>query len=104
MPRIQDRIELITQRLQHHPSRWKRWLATGAGLIALAASFFLGLVILIIAVGVAVLVASVVAVRVWWLRRSLRDQQQTAQVNSQNYSDGHGQVIEGESRDISDQR
>jgi len=102
MPRIQDRIELITQRLQHHPSRWKRWLATSAGVIALAASFFLGLVILIIAVGVTVLVAAVVAVRIWWLRRSLRDQQQTAGANPRRYSDG--QAIEGESKDISDQR
>ncbi len=97
MPRIPEQIVLITQRLQHRPSRWKRWLATGAGVLALIASFFLGLVMLILALGVASAVALFIGTRIWWLRRKLRDGQQPAATSKP----GSGNVIEGESRDIS---
>ncbi len=98
MPRIPEQIVLITQRLQGHPSRWKRWLATGAGVLVLIASFFLGLVMLILALGVATVVALFIGTRIWWLRRRLRGgQSQTGEsVSRRNY----GNVIEGESRDV----
>ena len=103
MPRIQDRIELVTGRLQHHPSRWKRLLATAAGVLALGASFFLGLVILVIAIGVAAAVATFIAVRIWWLRKSLRGQKEPQADTYSTQQDSSGRIIEGESRDISDQ-
>ncbi len=108
MPRIPENIVLITQRMQHGPSRWKRWLATGAGAVVLVASFFLGMVILTLALGVAMLVAVFIGFRIWWLRRQLRND--GVSVNSANrhqpaqrYSEtGSGRIIEGESVDISD--
>lgn len=113
MPRIPENIVLITQRMQHGPSRWKRWLATGVGAVALVTSFFLGLVILTLALGVAILVALFIGVRIWWLRRQLRNddvsvssstsRQSRQPPGEQQTGSGSGRIIEGESRDISDQ-
>lgn len=110
MPRIPENIVLITQRMQHGPSRWKRWLATGVGAVALVTSFFLGVVILTLALGVAILVAVFIGFRIWWLRRQLRND--GASMNSSNRhqpdqqhtgaGSGSGRIIEGESVDISD--
>lgn len=109
MPRIPDHIAQITNRLQHRPSRWKRWLAALAGGLAVVASFFLGLVMLILALGVATALALFIGIRIWWLRRQLRgDDGPTEQASGQNYQQHRskgskpGRVIEGESVDISD--
>jgi hypothetical protein len=51
-----------------------RILAGLLALLALAAAFFFGLVVLALAVGLGVLAWLALILRVWWLRRQGRDQ------------------------------
>ncbi len=107
MQRIPEHIVLISQRIQQRPSRWKRWLATGASLVLLVTSFFLGLAMLILALCVAFAVAVFVGIRIWWLRRNLRDDRsgsQPGQINTGPRQPADGRIIEGESEDISEHR
>ncbi len=68
-------------------------VATGA----LVVSFFLGALVFVTALGLFVLVAIGVAIRVWWLRRQLREHMQAWERGERpRDGDDDGDVIEAE--------
>lgn len=109
MPKLPNDLLSMAQRLRHHPSRWKRWLAMAAGLLAVTASFFLGVFVIIIATGLFTVVGIIFAIRIWWLQRSRRAaaggvaRTSTTETHYRKIS-GSGRIIEGESVDITDRK
>jgi len=125
MNQHQRRIIYINQRLLQRPPLWKRWLIALGAAGVLVISFMLGAILLTVIAGIAAIAALVIAIRVWWLRRKLRNdssdedsdaasgdplyamlaaarRQQQRQQRQQG--DSPGRTIDGESEDVSDRR
>lgn len=85
------------ERLQPPTATAGSWIArvlAGIGAAAaLVASFFLGALVFITALGLFVLIAIGVAIRIWWLRRQFREQMQAWERAQQGVE---GEVIEAE--------
>jgi predicted lipid-binding transport protein (Tim44 family) len=118
----QRRIVYINQRLLQRPPLWKRWLIALGATGLLVVSFMLGAILLTVVAGIAALAALVIGLRVWWLRRKLRNDSggsdtsagssgdplqdflAAARRQQQQQSGSSGRTIDGESEDISDRR
>jgi membrane protein implicated in regulation of membrane protease activity len=72
-----------------------RVLAAAGAAAALVASFFLGALVFLTALGLFVVVAVGVAIRIWWLRRQFREQMESWE---REQGASQGDVIEGEYR------
>ena len=78
------------------PRQWLSRVLAGLGAAAaLVAAFFLGALVFVTALGLFVLVAAGVAIRIWWLRRQFREQM-AAWEQAQRDGTGDGEVIEGD--------
>jgi len=77
----------------HNPkSRWHGWLAILLIVPVLLAAMLLGFILFIAVLGLAALFATVLATRLWWLRRKLRK------------NGNGGMVLEGEYVVVREQR
>jgi len=73
---------------------WLARVAAGVGAaIAIVASFFLGFLVFLTALGLLLLLAVGVAIRVWWLRRQFRSAMRDG---GDDDAGGGGGTIEGE--------
>lgn len=73
-------------------SWFSRLVGALVGALVLVGLFFLGLTVFAVALGLAVVVFVVAAVRIWWLRRKLRRHRAT----NRRRTDDKGVTIEGE--------
>lgn len=71
--------------------RWQGWLAILLIVPVLLAAMLLGFILFIAVLGLAALFATVLAARLWWLRRKLR-------------KNGNGMVLDGEYVIVRDER
>ncbi|MBU1189874.1 MAG: DUF1129 domain-containing protein [Gammaproteobacteria bacterium] len=120
MKQYRHRIVYLNQRLLQRPPLWKRWLIALGAAGVLVVSFMLGAILLMVVLGIAAIAALVIGIRVWWLRRKLRndsggdettasgdplyDLLAAARRQQQRQDSSSGRTIDGESEDISDQR
>ncbi len=72
-------------------------LVVVVGVLVIAVSFVLGLVALVALVATAIVLAAIIGVRVWWLKRKLGDRQKYT-VNHNGESATGTEIIEGEFR------
>lgn len=72
-------------------------LVVVVGVLVIAVSFVLGLVALVALVAAAIVLAAIIGVRVWWLKRKLGTRQNFT-VNHKGESATGAEIIEGEFR------
>jgi len=70
------------------------------GTLIMAASLVLGVVAFIALAGLVLVLAAVIGIRVWWLKRKMRKQYGAA-VNEGSGKSAHIEIIEGEFRVVS---
>ena len=76
---------------------WLTRVAAGIGAaVAIVASFFLGFLVFLTALGLLLLLAVGVAIRVWWLRRQFRSAMRDGGDGGDDGTGGGGGTIEGE--------
>jgi len=120
MKQYRHRIVYLNQRLLQRPPLWKRWLIALGAVGVLVVSFMLGAILLTVVAGIAAIAALVIGIRVWWLRRKLRnhsggdetaasgdplfDLLAAAHRQQQREESTSGRTIDGESEDVSERR
>jgi len=104
------RLIIGTARSPVNPLMRAVWLLVGA--VALVVAFFFGAVILAFIIGLAIIFAAIVSVRMWWLGRKLRKSGIDPQADSvyihtrfesaRQRAETGNRVIEGECTDVSE--